>query len=101
MTPTLPVFSSIFEERDARRRWAYSNRGIQTKIARELKVSSSAVNAVLLYSQPSKNCRIEKALAKAGCPGMTERLYELLVAKGIPRPQAAQMLKALGLSLGE
>jgi hypothetical protein len=98
MTPQpFPVPQHIHDERNARRLWAHMNRGIQSKIARKLNVSPGAVNAVLHYELPSKDFRIEKALARAGAPGMRDRLLGLLIARGHTRPQAAKILKALGV----
>jgi hypothetical protein len=68
-------------ERTAKRVWVCENYGLLTRIADKLNVSRSAVHAVLYYNLPSKDCRIEKALAKAGAPYMRERLAERLAAK--------------------
>lgn len=72
---------SMQTEREQKRLWVYNSRGTLARIAARLKVSQSAVHAVLYYNLPSKNCRIEKALADAGAPYMAERLAERLETK--------------------
>ena len=94
MTPTVP---SMTDERNAKRLWVREHRGMLKQIATRLSCTASAVNAVLHYNMPSRDCRIEKALAKAGAPFMRERLAELLHARGMTRTEAAAKLKAFGL----
>jgi hypothetical protein len=74
MTPT----RTMHEEREAKRLWAHRNYGIQTRIAKELGVPLSAVNAVLHFGLPRKDVRIERALVAVGCPHMKEHLRERL-----------------------
>jgi hypothetical protein len=85
MTPT----RTIHDERDEKRTWAHNHYGIQTKIAKELGVPLSAVNAVLLYGLPRKDVRIERALIAAGCPHMKEHLRERLRQMGVPLTPAS------------
>jgi hypothetical protein len=94
MTPTMP---SMTDERNAKRLWVREHRGLLKQIADRLGCTASAVNAVLHYNMPSKDCRIETALAKAGAPFMRERLAELFHARGMTRIEAAAKLRALGL----
>jgi hypothetical protein len=77
----MPTSSQSPNERDQKRLWVYNHYGILARIALDLKVTRSAVHAVLYYNLPSKEFRIERALAKAGAPYMKERLAERLEEK--------------------
>jgi hypothetical protein len=81
----LPMPTSIQSqtEREQKRLWVFRNHGILTRIAKSFTppVSHSAVTAVLYYNLPSKDFRIERALAKAGAPFMKERLAERIAEK--------------------
>lgn len=98
MTPTIPARPTLTDERQAKRLWVLAHRGLLTQIATRLGCTTSAVNAVLHYNMPSKDCRIEKALAKAGAPFMRERLAELLHARGMTWDEATAKMKAMGLA---
>lgn len=69
------------KERDAKALWVHHHRGKLAQIAKSLQVSHAAVHAVLYYNMPSKDCRIERALAQAGAPFMTERLADRIAAE--------------------
>jgi hypothetical protein len=68
-------------EKEQKRLWVLNHRGKLAEIAKTLGVTHSAVQGVLYYRLPSRDFRIERALADAGAPFMAERLTELLAEK--------------------
>lgn len=56
--------------------WGSLNRGILTAIAKELGFKRVYVREVALKQKPSKDNRVERTLARYGCPGFEEFLTE-------------------------
>jgi hypothetical protein len=73
--PTIEISPSESLLRQERRQWARQCHGALARIARETRTSRSWVSQVL-YGAPSADGEIERLLARAGAPGMAERVRE-------------------------
>jgi hypothetical protein len=52
--------------------WRAENRNAITEIAKQCSVSRTMVERVMKLELPSRENRVEKALAAAGCPGFED-----------------------------
>jgi hypothetical protein len=67
------------ELRERRKAWVREYHGTLARIARKLNTSRGKVREVL-YGYPTKDGLIERELAEAGAPGMSERIQARRIA---------------------